>query len=342
MSKHSPLASPRATIATLQDYGLYTKKRLGQHFLINDGVVGKIMALAAPAKGDTLLEVGPGIGTLTLALLGTGQPTIAVEKDPALLPALRANTASVADATRAAEGERAGRTTDAASGARAGDAACCQRFALLHQDALDLDALIPQLPAGPLMLVANLPYQVAATVVLAYFERLPQLRAATVMVQREVAERMMAHPGTKAYGAYTVKLALLARATGSFAVSRSSFLPPPRVDSTVIRLDRREEGAGAADSAGAEAGAKVKAPGYVVATDAGAGYATVAALVDAAFAMRRKTLLNNLKAAWPDRPPEALSRALADIGADDAVRAEALDPLSFVRLAALLLAESDE
>ena len=209
MPEHSPLASPKATIAALKDHGLYTKKSLGQHFLIDDGVVGKILKLASPTPEATLLEVGPGIGALTLALLKTGNPVIAIEKDAALLPALP-------DATN---------------------------FTLLHQDALDLDALRQRLPRqSPLELVANLPYQVAATIVLAYFEHLPQLRAATVMVQREVAERMAANPGTKAYGAYTVKLALQAKATGSFSVARTSFLPPPRVDSTVIRLERARQG----------------------------------------------------------------------------------------------------
>ena len=156
--------------------------------------------------------------------------------------------------------------------------------------------------------MANLPYQVAATIVLAYFEHLPQLRAATVMVQREVAERMAANPGTKAYGAYTVKLALQAKATGSFSVARTSFLPPPRVDSTVIRLER-------AAGPGGE-------PGTQLAT-----------LIDTAFAMRRKTLVNNLKAVWP---AQQVSEALADCGLDPAVRAEALTPEDFARLLSAL------
>ncbi|MCL2331997.1 MAG: 16S rRNA (adenine(1518)-N(6)/adenine(1519)-N(6))-dimethyltransferase RsmA [Actinomycetia bacterium] len=281
MPEHSPLASPKATIAALRDYGLYTKKSLGQHFLIDDGVVGKILKLAKPAPEATLLEVGPGIGTLTLALLATGNPVIAVEKDAALLPVL----------------QRISGTEGAAP------------FVTLRQDALDLDALAGHLPQTPLELVANLPYQVAATVVLAYFEHLPHLQSATVMVQREVAERMKARPATKAYGAYTVKLALLASVTGSFSVARTSFLPPPRVDSTVIRLERR---------------ASVPLPG----TD----HADLAAFVDAAFAMRRKTLLNNLRAAWPACPPDRLVVALAKRGFAPNLRAEALSPEDFIQL----------
>jgi len=290
--EHSPLASPKATIAALRDYGLYTKKSLGQHFLINDGVVGKILKLAAPTSGATLLEVGPGIGTLTLALLATGNPVIAIEKDAALLPALQGATAP----------QQA-------------------RFTLLHADALDLDTLAPQLPPAPtpLALVANLPYQVAATIVLAYFERLPQLQSATIMVQREVAERMMARPGTKAYGAYTVKLALLARATGSFAVARASFLPPPRVDSTVIRLESDPQQPPAPD-----------------ATSPAATRASLTAFVDAAFAMRRKTLLNNLKAAWPQRSTQRLVTILEEQGLSSSVRAEALSPEELIALYAAL------
>ncbi|MCL2882452.1 MAG: 16S rRNA (adenine(1518)-N(6)/adenine(1519)-N(6))-dimethyltransferase RsmA [Coriobacteriia bacterium] len=284
MPEHSPLASPKATIATLRDHGLYTKKSLGQHFLIDDGVVGRILALAAPAPGATILEVGPGIGTLTLALLATGSPVIAVEKDAALLPVLRTVTGDTAS------------------------------FTLLHQDALDLEALNAHLPQAPLALVANLPYQVAATIVLAYFEQVPQLESATVMVQREVAERMMARPSTKAYGAYTIKLALLARPAGSFSVAHTSFLPPPRVDSTVIRLERCD------------------APSC---TD-GASYSDLAAFVDAAFAMRRKTLLNNLKAAYPDRSPEQLVALLEEHGLPATVRAEALQMPDFIALFASL------
>jgi len=300
MPEHSPLASPKATIAALRDYGLYTKKSLGQHFLIDDGVVGKILNLAAPTltPGATILEVGPGIGTLTLALLGCGAPVIAVEKDATLLPALRGVTADVLAST---PGEQ-----DASS----------SRFTLLHQDALDLGALASHLPQAPLSLVANLPYQVAATIILAYFEHLPQLQSATVMVQREVAERMMARPSTKAYGAYTVKLALLARAAGTFPVARTSFLPPPNVDSTVIRLDRRDT------------------PASLLPQDA--SYADLAASIDAAFAMRRKTLLNNLKAAAPTHSPEHILAALKEKGLPAAVRAEALSVQEFAGLFALL------
>jgi len=295
--EHSPLASPKATIAVLQDRGLYTKKALGQHFLIDDGVVGKILSLANPVPSATILEVGPGIGTLTLALLATGNPVIALEKDAALLPVLQEVTLNVLS------GE---------------PGVSAPAFTLLHQDALDLATLIPQLPPGPLALVANLPYQVAATIVLAYFEYVPQLQSATVMVQREVAERMMARPGTKAYGAYTVKLALLARATGSFAVSRSSFLPPPRVDSTVIRLKRRD----------------------FLAPDLSLDYRDLARFIDVAFAMRRKTLLNNLRVAWPDYASTRLPAALEERNLSAAVRAEALSPEDFASLSAALLSSN--
>jgi len=198
----SPLASPSATIAVLERHGLYTKKSLGQHFLIDDNTVRRTLELARLDGTETVLEVGPGIGTLTVALCDVASAVVAVERDDALLSALAETTAA------------------------------CPSFALVHADALAVSADDLSRPFGaPDALVANLPYQVAATVVLRFFERLPSLRQATVMVQAEVADRMAAVPGTKAYGGYTVKLRLLAKPAGRFAVAPGCFLPPPRVDS---------------------------------------------------------------------------------------------------------------
>jgi len=275
----SPLASPRATLAVLERHGLHTKKRLGQHFLIDDNVVARILSLAELTENDTVLEVGPGIGTLTVALCEAAGAVVAVERDPELGPVL-------AETTRG-----------------------CGRLAIVHADAVSVSAdRIAAAQGPPTALVANLPYAVAATVVLRCFEEMPSVHRATVMVQAEVAERMAASPGTKAYGAYSVKLQLRARPAGRFAVARSCFLPPPRVDSAVLRLDRIDA---VYDASLLRAASRV---------------------ADAGFAQRRKTLRNSLRAALAvdsARIDEALERC----GVDGAVRAETLPPESFVMLA---------
>lgn len=278
----SPLATPRATLEVLERHGLYTKKKLGQHFLVDDNAVARIIALADLGGDETVLEVGPGIGTLTVALCEAAGRVIAVERDRRLAPVLAETTAH------------------------------CPHFALVHADAVQVSAEEIAAPFGPpVALVANLPYAVAATVVLRYFEMLPSLAQATVMVQAEVAERMAAQPGSKAYGSYTVKLRLRAAPAGRFSVGRSCFLPPPRVDSTVLRLERLP---------------LVSDPLLL---------AAAGRVADAAFAQRRKTLRNSLRATL-EVPVDQLDAALASAGIDGGVRAEALEPEAFVALAKAL------
>lgn len=279
---HSPLANPSATRGVLETHQLHLKKYLGQHFLVDDNVVGRIIALANVGPDDVVLEVGPGIGTLTVALCATGAAVVSVERDATLRPALASTTSG------------------------------CSRFALVHADAVAVARDVLEAPFGPpTAFVANLPYQVAATVVLRYFELLPSVRSATVMVQAEVADRMAARSGTKAYGAYTVKLALEACVAGRFAVSPTCFMPPPRVDSSVIRLERISD----------------PVPNTL--------RRLAATLADAAFAQRRKTLRNSLGAAL-GVSGAALDDALAAAGIDGAVRAETLRPEAFVALARVL------
>jgi len=274
----SRLASPSATIAVLERHGLYTKKALGQHFLVDDNVIARILALAGLEGDETVLEVGPGIGTLTVALCSAAGAVVAVERDAALMPALAEST----------EG--------------------CDRLAIVHADAVEVPAEALVAPFGePVALVANLPYQVAATVVLRFFEMLPSLRQATVMVQSEVADRMAARPGSKEYGAYTVKLRLFAEPAGRFQVARGCFLPPPRVDSAVIRLERRT---GLYDE-----------PTRLAAVRA----------AEASFAQRRKTIRNSLKGSL-GLSAEVVDKALEVAGIDGSVRAETLDPESFITL----------
>ncbi|MRS12314.1 MAG: 16S rRNA (adenine(1518)-N(6)/adenine(1519)-N(6))-dimethyltransferase RsmA [Actinobacteria bacterium] len=267
---HSRLASPSATIAVLERYGLRTRKVLGQHFLVDDNIVGRILGLARIEPGSPVLEVGPGIGTLTDALLSASAHVVAVEYDDRLLPALANLTA--------AEGS----------------------LTLVHADAVVVPVADLVTPAGPpRIMVANLPYAVAATVVLRFFEELPSLDSAVVMVQSEVADRMTASPGTKAYGAYTVKLGLHASVGGRFAVPRSCFLPPPRVDSAVIRLDRLDR------------------------TILEETLAAACRVADAAFSQRRKTLRNSLAAGLGIAVGE-VEAMLSGSGIDPGLRAEQL------------------
>lgn len=282
----SHLATPRATLDVLGRHGLHTKKSLGQHFLVDDNVVARIIELAALSTDDVVLEVGPGIGTLTVALCDAAGAVVAVERD-ARLESVLADT--VKD---------------------------CARFALVRADATVVSAKDIAAPFGPpSALVANLPYQVAATVVLRFFELLPDIRQMTVMVQSEVADRMTAVPRTKDYGSYTVKLQLLARAAGRFSVARGCFLPPPRVDSSVVRLERC-----AVDS------------DRVLLSEA-------ARLADAGFAQRRKTLRNSLRSSLTVSDV-ALDAALLQAGMEPARRAETFEPEAFVVLARAFRAQA--
>lgn len=281
---YSRLAHPRATIAVLERHGLHTRKALGQHFLVDDNIVGRIVGAAELDRGERVLEIGPGIGTLTDALLSAGADVVAVEFDDRLLPVLAELAA-----------ERGG-------------------LSVVHADAVSVPVTALEADGvSPRALVANLPYAVAATVVLRFFQELPSLERAIVMVQAEVADRMAARPGTKAYGAYTVKLGLHARVAGRFAVPRSCFLPPPRVDSAVITLVREER---SADPALLEAAARA---------------------ADAAFTQRRKTLRNSLAAGLGISAAEA-ETLLTAAGIDPAARAETLDIQRFLELGAVLRA----
>ncbi|MDO4590960.1 MAG: 16S rRNA (adenine(1518)-N(6)/adenine(1519)-N(6))-dimethyltransferase RsmA [Slackia sp.] len=288
----SYLASPSATRAVLERHGLATKKALGQNFLVNDAVIARICELSDVCADDTVLEVGPGIGTLTVALLERADRVLSVERD-ADLPAVLAETCGSFD-----------------------------NFSLLSKDALaltqdDVDAVFgdaARAATAPNKFIANLPYAVAATLVLDFFQRFASVRSATVMVQSEVADRMMAEVGTKNYGAYTVKLNLIARATGRFQVAPGSFFPPPRVTSSVIRLDRRDD---------------------AIADDREIAVASL--MADAAFATRRKTMANSMKTYFSGRKGfDGVAESLPDVfdaaGIDARRRGESLSLQEFVEL----------
>lgn len=273
----SPLANLGATRALLDEFGLATKHRLGQNFLVDNHIIERICALAELTGSERVLEVGPGIGTLTLALVQEAARVVSIEMDTELEPVLAEHAAEYAN------------------------------FAYLMGDALKvpLERIVEAMGGEPELLVANLPYNVAATIILAFFERMPSIRRAVVMVQKEVADRIAAVPGTKAYGAYTVKLALHGQVTGRFEVPPRCFMPAPHVDSAVVRIDRRSEPLAESDE--------------------------VARVVEAAFAQRRKTIRNSMSSNGFDKGE--LDRAFAATGIAPTARAETLSVGEFIRLA---------
>ena len=261
--------------------GVRPSKRLGQNFVIEQGTVRRIAALAVPGPADVVLEVGPGLGSLTLALLEAGAGRIvAVEIDRVLAGELPRTLA-----------ERAGARAD--------------QVTVINADALRVG--LRDMPAAPSMLVANLPYNVAVPVVLHLLAAVPSLAHGLVMVQAEVADRMCAAPGSRVYGAPSVKLAWYAAARPAGTVPRTVFWPVPNVDSRLVAFTRTDP---PATSAARE---------------------EVFALVDAAFGQRRKTLRAAL-AGWAGSAPEA-ERLLRAAGIDPGTRGEALSVAEFARLA---------
>ncbi|GAA0817207.1 16S rRNA (adenine(1518)-N(6)/adenine(1519)-N(6))-dimethyltransferase RsmA [Spirilliplanes yamanashiensis] len=258
--------------------GVAPTKKLGQNFVHDPNTVRRIVAAAGLRPDDVALEVGPGLGSLTLALLPQVAHVHAVELDPVLAAALPGTVAERADAAKL--------TVHAA-------------------DALKVTA--DDVP-GSTMLVANLPYNVAVPVVLHLLAELPTLRGGLVMVQKEVADRLVAGPGSKVYGVPSVKLAWYAEARAAGRVPPTVFWPVPNVDSGLVAFTRRAEPV------------------------AGAPRRAVFAVVDAAFAQRRKTLRGAL-AGWAGSPDNAAA-ALVEAGVDPGARGESLGVAQFAAIAA--------
>ena len=298
------LANQRATKETLERFGLATKYRLGQNFLVQDHIIEKIVQLAEVQPADVVVEVGPGLGTLTVALLDRARAVCSLEADSELEQVL---------------------------------AVTCKEphpdsFALVMGDALAITpqklaeaySALPAVAQGtapiapmPTKFVSNLPYQVAATLILKFFQELPSLERAVVMVQAEVADRIAAKPSTKAYGAYTAKLSLFAQVTGRFEVGPGNFMPPPRVNSAVVRLDRTQ--------ARNPVTSKLLSEEELLHT---------MRVIDAAFAQRRKTIRNSMSASGFDK--DKLDQAFLATGIAPTVRAEVLTSQDFICLAAAL------
>src|SRR5581483_6184968 len=249
------------------------KRELGQHFLADENILGVIGRLADLHPDDVVLEIGPGLGVLTAYLAPRVSRVVAVEIDRSLEPRLREQLAGH------------------------------ENTELVFGDAMSLDLAALDPPPGKL--VANLPYNVATPLVVESLDGLPSIRRWCVMVQREVADRFFAAPGSKAYGAVSVLIQLAAERTGLHPVSRTVFRPRPNVDSALVAFTRRE-----------------------LPSD----YPAVKTVVQAAFAHRRKTLPNSLELAGVASRDRAAA-ALAALGLGAGARAEELRPGQFTELA---------
>ena len=303
------LANQRATKETLERFGLATKYRLGQNFLVQDHVIEKIVHLAEVQPTDVIVEVGPGLGTLTVALLDNARAVCSLEADSELEQVLAVTCKEPhPDSFALVMGDALAITPQKLA----------EAYSTLPTVAHDAATNAPM----PTKFVSNLPYQVAATLILKFFQELPSLERAVVMVQAEVADRIAAKPSTKAYGAYTAKLSLFAQVTGRFEVGPGNFMPPPRVNSAVVRLDRT--------IARNPVTSKLLSKEELLHT---------MRVIDAAFAQRRKTIRNSMSASGFDK--DKLDQAFLATGIAPTVRAEVLTSQDFIRLAAALEPLSD-
>jgi len=255
---------------------VFPKRELGQHFLVDENILGVIGRLAELTPEDVVLEIGPGLGALTVYLADRVRNVVAVELDRALEKELLERLA--------------GRPN----------------VALHFGDALRMDLRVAA--PGARKLVANLPYNVATPIIVESLDGLPEIELWCVMVQREVADRLFAGPSTKAYGAVSVLVQLVAARTGAHPISRSVFRPQPNVDSALVAFRR---------------------------TGLPVDYANVKRVVEAAFAHRRKTLANSVELAGLTSREHAVA-ALDTLGRSPSARAEELRPQEFVALTAAL------
>ncbi|MDM7855556.1 16S rRNA (adenine(1518)-N(6)/adenine(1519)-N(6))-dimethyltransferase RsmA [Cellulomonas alba] len=299
------LLGPAEIRALAERAGVRPTKTLGQNFVLDAGTVRKIVRQADVEPGDRVVEVGPGLGSLTLGLLEAGADVVAVEIDPVLARLLPETVARhVPGLTASREESVAGEPVVVL---RDGDGR--DRLTVVTSDALDVRALPGRSPEA---LVANLPYNVSVPVLLTFLERFDSLERVLVMVQAEVADRLAAPPGSRTYGVPSVKAAWYASARRTATVGRSVFWPVPNVDSALVRMDRRP------------------VPVASVSRE------DVFAVVDAAFAQRRKMLRSAL--APLAGSADAAERALAAAGVDPQARGERVDVDGFARIAGALAA----
>lgn len=271
------IANKDVTLHIVKTFGIHITKKLGQNFLIRKEVVDGIVAAGAVKEGDTVLEIGPGIGTLTQGLAETGADVVAVEVDKQLISVL-------AKTLQGYENVR-----------------------VVHGDILKLD-ISREIMAEKYKVIANLPYYITTPIIMMLLEQRFPVEVLVTMVQKEVAERMVAKPGGKEYGSLSVAVQYYTEADIMFTVPPASFYPSPAVESAVIRCKVRE-----------------KPPVDVV--DEKAFFR----IVKAAFSQRRKTFSNTLKAAGIE--PELIAKMLDKAGIDGVRRGETLSLAEFAAVA---------
>ncbi len=282
------LGNPTNTIAVLNRYGFSFQKKFGQNFLIDENVVEKIVRDAGVTKDDFVLEIGPGIGTMTQILCENAREVVAVEIDDKLIPILTEDTLSWYD-----------------------------NVTVIHEDILKLDIvkLANERNGGkPIKVVANLPYYITTPIIMGLFESHVPLDSITIMVQKEVADRMQVGPGTKDYGALSLAVQYYAKPQIILNVPASCFMPRPNVDSAVIQLTRYEK------------------PPVEVKDEH-----LMFRLIRASFNQRRKTMTNSVgNSPELSVSKEQMAAALEKCGLSATVRGEALTLEQFAGLANVL------
>lgn len=282
------LGNPTNTIAVLNRYGFSFQKKFGQNFLIDENVVEKIVRDAGVTKDDFVLEIGPGIGTMTQILCENAREVVAVEIDDKLIPILTEDTLSWYD-----------------------------NVTVIHEDILKLDIvkLANERNGGKsIKVVANLPYYITTPIIMGLFESHVPLDSITIMVQKEVADRMQVGPGTKDYGALSLAVQYYAKPQILLNVPASCFMPRPNVDSAVIQLTRYEK------------------PPVEVADEH-----LMFRLIRASFNQRRKTMTNSVgNSPELSVSKEQMAAALEKCGLSATVRGEALTLAQFAELANVL------
>ena len=277
------LVNPKNTIEILRKYNIRFQKKFGQNFLVDEHVMKKIIGAAQITKDDCVLEVGPGIGTMTQFLCEAAGKVIAVEIDKSLIPVL-SDTLSAYDNVSVICGD------------------------ILKQDIKELAERYNN--GRPFKVAANLPYYITTPIIMGFLEKDEPVESITVMVQKEVAERMQAGPGTKAYGALSLAVSYYAQAYLAANVPQNCFIPRPNVASAVIRLT------------------KYKKPPVEVKDKE-----LMFALIRATFQQRRKTLCNGIKNSGElNYKREDIEKVLKNMGLNAEVRGETLTLSQFAQM----------